>query len=91
MTTTPTKDTPTPLSDLSELPGIRSYAAMMRFSVDADGEEKKEINLALLNDVYFVTVSPCVSSSQMDVLNSPSSPSFQPFEHHGRSVTHAGR
>ena len=75
--TTPTKDTQTPLTDISEPPRIRTYSAMMRFSVDADGEEKKEVNLALSNDVYFVTAFPCVSSSHTNLLKSPTSPSFQ--------------
>jgi hypothetical protein len=73
---TPTKETPTPLSDMSEPPGIRSYSAMMRFSIDADGEEKREVSLALSNDVYFVTAFPCVSSSHMGLLKSPTSPFF---------------
>jgi hypothetical protein len=75
--TTPTMDTPTPLTDTSELSGIRTYSAMMRFSVDGDGEEKKEVNLALSNDVHFVTAFPCVASKHTDLLKSPISPSFQ--------------
>jgi hypothetical protein len=77
---TPTKETATPLSDMSEPPEIRTYSAMMRFSVDADGEEKKEVNLALSNDVHFVTAFPCVSSSHTDLLKSPTSPSFNILE-----------
>ena len=73
---TPTKETPTPLSDMSEPPEIRTYSAMMRFSVDTDGEEMKEANIALSNDVHFVTAFPCVSSSHTDLLKSPTSPSF---------------
>lgn len=86
--TTPTKETPTPLTDTSEPSGIRSYSASMRFSVDVDGEEKKEVNLDLSNDVYFVTAHPCVSSSHLNLLKSPTSPSF-PVP--GSSGTPAGR
>jgi hypothetical protein len=50
---------------------------MMWFSVYGDGEEKKEVNLALSNDIHFVTAFPCVSSNHTDLLNSATSPSFQ--------------
>lgn len=89
--TTPTKETQTPMTDLSDLPGVRSYSASMRFSVDVDGEEKKEVNLDLSNDVYFVTAHPCVSSSHMDILKSPSSPSFKVSEQPRLSGTPTGR
>ncbi|KAG0651665.1 hypothetical protein D0Z07_1625 [Hyphodiscus hymeniophilus] len=88
--TTPTKETPTPVSDMSELPSIRSYSAMIRFSVDVDGEEKREVNLALSNDVYFATVFPCVASSHMNILKTPTSPSFKSHEQPGSSATHLG-
>jgi hypothetical protein len=75
---TPKKEEPTP-SDTSEadVPSIKTYSAMMRFSVDADQQEKKEISLELRNDVYFVTAFPCVSSPHMSILKTPTSPSFQ--------------
>ena len=85
---TPTKETPTPLSDMSEPPEIGTYSAMMRFSVDADGEEMKEVNLALSNDVHFVTAFPCVSSSHTGLLKSPTSPSFHiPEQSRSKSST----
>lgn len=74
--TTPTKETSTPLSGTSELSPILTYSAMMRFSVDADGEEKKEVNFVLSNDVYFVTAHPCIPSSHTDLLKSRTSPFF---------------
>ena len=76
----PTKETPTPLREVSEISEIRNYSATMRFSTVSDGEEYEEVNLALSNDVYFVTVSPCVSSSHMDLLKFPTSSTFQASE-----------
>lgn len=49
---------------------------MMRFFVDVDSGESKEINFELKHDVYFVTAHPCVSSPHMEILKSPTSPSF---------------
>jgi hypothetical protein len=77
---TPLQENPTPLTDNSEPPSIRTYSAMMRFSVDSDGEEKKEINFSLQYDVHFVTSHPCVASQHTDLLMSPTSPSFQKNE-----------
>jgi len=74
--TTPTKDDPTPLSNFSETPGIQTYSALMQFSVDSDGEDKKEINLELRHDVKFVTAFPCVSSPHAEILKSPTGSSF---------------
>lgn len=74
---TPTKETPTPLTDGSEPPIIQSCLAMMRFSVDADGQEKKNINFSLQHDVHFVTSHPCVASQHTELLKSPMSASFQ--------------
>lgn len=89
--TTPTKETPTPMTNVSEQPRIRSYSASMRFSVDIDGEEKREVNLDLSHDVYFVTAHPCVSSSHMDVLKSPTSPAFNIPGQPGSSGASTGR
>jgi hypothetical protein len=89
---TPMNDTPTPLSDVTKSPEIRNCSAIMRFSVDVngEGEDKKELNLALLNDVYFVTASPCVPSSHMYILKTPGSPTFQALEQHRSSGTIIG-
>lgn len=38
---------------------IKLYSAMVRFSVGRSGEPLKEVNLALQNDVYFLTAHPC--------------------------------
>lgn len=65
---TPIKDTSTPLTDSSEPSRIKTYSAMMRFSVDGDGEEAKEVHLELRSDVHFVTAFPCISSHHTEIL-----------------------
>lgn len=75
--TTPTEEKPTPQSDTTTAPSIRTYSAMMRFLMDLDGDDKKEINVALTHDVHFVTAHPCVKSHSLEVLKSPTSPLFQ--------------
>lgn len=75
-TNTPTQENPTPLSEVSDAPTIQSYSAMMRFSVDVDGGEKKEISIELKHEVNFVTAFPCVTSNHTELLKSPTSPSF---------------
>ncbi|QSZ36680.1 hypothetical protein DSL72_006561 [Monilinia vaccinii-corymbosi] len=71
---TPAEEEPTPQTDTTTAPGIRTYSAMMRFLMDLDGDDKKEINIALTNDVHFVTAHPCVKSHSIEVLKSPTSP-----------------
>jgi hypothetical protein len=69
---------PTPLSDAdSEAANIQTYSAMMRFTSLAEGEAKKEINVSLTHDVYFVTAHPCIPSQHAEILKTPSSPSFR--------------
>ena len=46
----------------------------MRFSVDIDGEDQKEVNVDLKYNIYFVTAFPCISSQHSEVLKSQSSP-----------------
>ncbi|KAE9379993.1 hypothetical protein N431DRAFT_325234 [Stipitochalara longipes BDJ] len=71
-------DEPSPLSDdMSEMPKIQTYSAMMRFTSIAEGEEKKEVNVSLTHDVYFVTAHPCIPSPHAEVLKTPTSPSFR--------------
>jgi hypothetical protein len=79
--TTPTKGAQTPLTDVSETSKIQTYSAMMRFSVDAEREITKEINIELRYDVHFVTAFPCVSSQHTSILKSPASASFQNPQH----------
>lgn len=75
--------TETPGTETTELnaPGIKTYSAMMRFALQIDGKGKKEVNLALSHDVHFVTAHPCVSSPFLDILRTPTSPSFHDHEH----------
>lgn len=69
---------PTPLSDAdSEAANIQTYSAMMKFTILAEGEEKKEINVSLTHDVHFVTAHPCISSHHAEILKAPTSPSFR--------------
>jgi len=74
--TTPMNETPDE-SVLSEAQTIRTYSAMIRFSVDVDGEKKRQVNLELKYNVQFVTAFPCVTSPYTDMVRSPTSPSFQ--------------
>ncbi|KAH7308787.1 hypothetical protein BKA65DRAFT_519910 [Rhexocercosporidium sp. MPI-PUGE-AT-0058] len=73
---TPTDDKPTPLSDISLPPTIKTYSAMMRFTIVSAGEEKKEVNVALNHDIHFVTAHPCMPSPHIDILKSAMSPAF---------------
>ncbi|KAF5873102.1 putative helicase-like protein [Botrytis fragariae] len=75
--TTPTEEEPTPQTELSTAPSIKTYSAMMRFLLSLDGDDKKEINVALTHDIHFVTAHPCVKSHSIEVLKSPTSPLFR--------------
>ncbi|KAF7952405.1 uncharacterized protein EAE97_001902 [Botrytis byssoidea] len=75
--TTPTEEEPTPQTEITTAPSIKTYSAMMRFLLSLDGDDKKEINVALTHDVHFVTAHPCVKSHSIEVLKSPTSPLFQ--------------
>ncbi|CAG8956546.1 hypothetical protein HYFRA_00003935 [Hymenoscyphus fraxineus] len=59
---------------------IKTYSAMMRFSLDIEGKGKKEANLALSHDVNFVTAHPCIPSQFTDIIRCSTSPSFQKSE-----------
>jgi hypothetical protein len=74
-TSTPTKVKATPLTE-NLSPRIQTYSALTRFTVEVDGEEKREVNVSLAHDVHFVTAFPCISSPHTDILKSPTSPSF---------------
>ena len=71
-------DQASPLSDdASEMPKIQTYTAMMHFTSIAEGDEKKDYNVSLTHDVYFVTAHPCIPSPHSEVLKTPTSPSFR--------------
>jgi hypothetical protein len=74
------EDEPSPLSDDSDTPKIQTYSAMMRFTTEADGEERKEVNISLTHDVFFVTAHPCIPSAHAEILKTPTSPSFRATE-----------
>ncbi|KAI0013768.1 hypothetical protein F4779DRAFT_624927 [Xylariaceae sp. FL0662B] len=67
-----------PLSTTSEDPEIHTYPASVAFTLSHDGmDEDEDLNLALSNDVYFVTAHPCVPSSYVKYFKSPTSPTIQ--------------
>jgi hypothetical protein len=71
-------DEPSPLSEAdSDTANIQTYSAMMRFTSVAEGEERKEVNVSLMHDVYFVTAHPCIPSQHADILKTATSPSFR--------------
>ena len=57
-------ETPTSAADIDNTPAIITYSAMMRFSIDADGEDKREINLELRHNTNLVTAFPCITSPE---------------------------
>ncbi|KAH7409625.1 hypothetical protein BKA64DRAFT_742685 [Cadophora sp. MPI-SDFR-AT-0126] len=75
---TPTEDKSTPLSEVSLAPSIKTYSAMMRFTIVASGEDKKEANVALNHDIHFVTAHPCIPSPHVDILKTAMSPALVP-------------
>ncbi|CAG8978110.1 hypothetical protein HYALB_00000783 [Hymenoscyphus albidus] len=72
----------TPGTETTEFvaPRIKTYSAMMRFSLDIEGKGKKEANLAVSHDVNFVTAHPCILSQFTNIIRSSTSPSFQKSE-----------
>jgi hypothetical protein len=74
---TPTKELPTPSTNVTEPAEIQTYSALMQFSVVVNGEDVKALDVALSHDVFFATAHPCVPSSHVDTLlrlsRSPSS------------------
>ncbi|PBP28268.1 hypothetical protein BUE80_DR000807 [Diplocarpon rosae] len=67
---TPTDEEPTPISQISLAPSIKTYSAMMKFAIKASGEERREVHVALNHDVHFVTAHPCIESPHSDILAS---------------------
>ncbi|RDW79946.1 hypothetical protein BP6252_04584 [Coleophoma cylindrospora] len=68
----------TPYMEMSEASQIKTYSAMVRFSV-AFGEEVKELHFALTHNIHFVTAHPCVPSNHTETLHSISSPTSPIF------------
>jgi len=79
--TTPTEERmPTPFSQGSRPPEIHTYPSSIAFSVTELGGQTQQYNFALSKDVYFVTAHPCVPSSHVRVVRSPSSPTIQQID-----------
>ncbi|KAK0110119.1 hypothetical protein ONS95_002773 [Cadophora gregata] len=75
---TPTEENSTPLSGVSLTPTIKTYSAMVCFTIVATGEDKKEVNIALNHDIHFVTAHPCVPSLHVGILKTAMSPGTTP-------------
>ncbi|CCC09337.1 hypothetical protein SMACR_05247 [Sordaria macrospora] len=84
--TTPAEDNAaTPFSELSRPAQIQTYPAEVSFTVmDMDTYETKQHTYSLAKDVNFVTSHPCVPSSHVKILRSPSSPTIQQVDLSGR-------
>lgn len=77
----------TPFSELSRPAQIQTYPAEVSFSVtDLDTYETKQHTFSLAKDVNFATAHPCVPSSHVKILRSPSSPTIQQVDLSGRGV-----
>lgn len=63
------------LTDVSEMPEIKNFAAMMKFSVKYS-HGIREMDFALEHDVHFVTAHPCIPTDSTKLLLSPTSPTF---------------
>lgn len=77
-------------TDIDNRPSIMTYSAMMRFSIDTDGEDKREVNLELEHNINFVSAYPCVTSpdamklaSHGNMLNNSYSPTGSPRDFTG--------
>ncbi|KAK3951953.1 hypothetical protein QBC32DRAFT_152931 [Pseudoneurospora amorphoporcata] len=86
--TTPAEDNAaTPFSELSRPVQIQTYPAEVSFTVmDMDTSETKQHTYSLAKDVNFVTSHPCVPSSHVKILRSPSSPTIQQVDLSGRGA-----
>ena len=94
--TTPTEETPTPLSEVTDATSatkpaeIRTYPASITFSVTSEDQSgstsEREHTLTLAKDVYFVTAHPCVPSQHVKFMKSPTSPTIQQVDLSGHSA-----
>ncbi|KAK8024127.1 hypothetical protein PG993_012193 [Apiospora rasikravindrae] len=74
----------TPFSDLSTVSEIHTYPATTSFTMTHDSlEQGQDHDFSLAKDVYFVTAHPCVPSSRVKLLKSPSSPTIQQVDVEG--------
>lgn len=79
----------TPFSSFNEngkAKQVETYPASMSFIMTHDGpEQEREIAVGLTNDAYFMTAHPCVASSRVKLLKSPTSPTIQRIDVAGQS------
>lgn len=63
-----------PGAETIDHPKIRTYSAMLQFTVKPSDEPTKSMNFALTYDVQFVTAHPCVPSLHTRLVQSSTSP-----------------
>ncbi|KAI1329947.1 hypothetical protein F5Y16DRAFT_364499, partial [Xylariaceae sp. FL0255] len=69
----------------SKVNEIHTYPASIDFSMSYDGVNgDMDLNLSLSKDVYFITAHPCVASSFVKYLKSPTSPTIHQIDVAGR-------
>jgi hypothetical protein len=76
----PRDEKPTPISEATEateILEIKSYSAMMIFTVKSLGGDSRDLSFNISYDVHFVTAHPCVPSHHTNLLDSLTSPPFQ--------------
>ncbi|KAI1335360.1 hypothetical protein F5Y15DRAFT_398406 [Xylariaceae sp. FL0016] len=80
--TTPTVEKQfTPFSDEISVREINTYPASVAFIMSHDGlDQDVDLDVALSNDVNFVTAHPCVASSYVKYMKSPTSPTIQQID-----------
>lgn len=66
-----------PSGKTTDHPNIRTYSAMLQFTIKPSDEPTKSMNLSLTYDVQFVTAHPCVPSLHTRLIQSSTSPGFQ--------------
>jgi hypothetical protein len=79
VTTTPlSTNGTTPSSSASQKQEILNYTASVAFTIAlGDSPEEKECTFTLAKDINFLTAHPCVPSTHVRILKSPSSPTIQ--------------
>lgn len=75
---TPTETT-SPTSDATDIRELQTYLATMKFCIVVASNETKNMNVALTYDVHFVTAHPCVPTSNITLLSSPTTPMLDMF------------
>ncbi|OBT97614.1 hypothetical protein VE01_04574 [Pseudogymnoascus verrucosus] len=60
--------------ETADKPNVRTYSAMLQFTVKPSDEPTKSMNFALTYDVQFVTAHPCVPSLHTRLVQSSTNP-----------------